>query len=258
MDTPLIALLTDFGDEDFFVGSLKAVIAGINPSARTIDITHRVPSFDVEAGAIILRSSYRFFPRSTIFLAVVDPGVGTRRKILLAKTSRYIFVAPDNGIASAVLAREKIVGLRSISRSRFFLTAERTTFEARDRMAPVAAWLSLGLDPAEFGPRLQTYRERELPKMRRTGRGVRGSVLYVDKFGNLMTNIPARLALKRGVLRIGDREIRRLQTSYINRKPGEPFIIANSLGLLEVAVASGSAAEILGAGRGQAVDVLLK
>jgi S-adenosylmethionine hydrolase len=125
-------------------------------------------------------------------------------------------------------------------------------------MAPAAAWFSLGLDPAEFGPRLQTYRKRVVPKMRRTARGVRGAVLYVDKFGNLMTNIPARLALKRGVLKIREREIRNFQTSYTNRKSRNPFVIPNSLGLLEVAVAGGSAARILGAGRGDTVDVLLK
>jgi S-adenosylmethionine hydrolase len=125
-------------------------------------------------------------------------------------------------------------------------------------MAPAVAWLSLGLDPAVFGPRLQSYRKRDFPKIRRTERGVRGTILYVDKFGNLMTNIPARPALKRGVLRIGKREIRRFQTSYTSGRPGEPFVIANSLGLLEVAAASGSAAEILGAGRGRTVDVFLK
>ncbi len=258
MKTPLVAILTDFAEEDFFVASLKAVIAGINPEVRTVDISHRVPSFDIEAGSFILSACYGFFPEGAIFLAVVDPGVATGRKILLVRTTRHFFIAPDNGLLSGVLAREKTVDIREVSSDRFFLSRGPSTFEARERMAPAAAWLSQGIDPKEFGPRLVGCRRLDLPGPKRTRRGILGKVVYVDKFGNLITDIPGRELSRITAVRVGGQDVRDFRASYGIGKKGVPFGIVNSLGLLEIAVKEGSAASEINVGRGTPVELLVR
>lgn len=253
LKTRFIALLTDFGEKDFFVPSLKAVIAGINPEARVIDITHEVPSFDIRAAGFILFSCCRFFPRRTVFLAVVDPEVAGNRAILLAETKKYFFIAPDNGLLTLPLKSEEIVTLRKVAETRFWLTEGTTTFEGRDRMAPVAAWLTHGLSPEEFGPEIKTYKRLDIMEPVLSGREVAGEVLYQDKFGNLMTNIPATLFLsdklsksKRGmILHLGRTRIDRFVASYAEVKDKRPFFLVNSQGLIEVAVREGSAAAAL-------------
>jgi S-adenosylmethionine hydrolase len=266
MKTRFIALLTDFGEKDFFVASLKAVIAAINPGARTIDLTHEVPSFDIRAGSFILYSCYRYFPEGTVFLAVVDPGVASGRPILLAETAKYFFVAPDNGLLTLALRNEKIVGLRKVTRSRFWLTAERTTFEARDRMAPVAAWLTLGLSPQELGPFVKNYKRLKIGEVKRSGREVVGEILYEDKFGNLMTNIPGSMISpaegpepgQKITLILGQTRIERFAASYAEVKGSRPFFLVNSQGLIEIAVREGSAAASLGAKPGDPVMIRFK
>jgi S-adenosylmethionine hydrolase len=261
MEAPLIALLTDFGNADYFVGSLKGVIAAINPRAVTVDISHEVPAFDRLAGGFILNACFRFFPKGSIFLAVVDPGVAGPRKIILVRTLSYDFIAPDNGLLTLPLSRESIVEVRHVASPRFFLTPGRTTFEGRDRMAPAAAWLSLGAAPSEFGPPLKRYQRLAMPKPVRTAAGVRGVVLHVDAFGNLITNIPGRwLNALRGregagepAVVLGGRAIRRFARSYAAAKRGGLVVLVNSLGLVEVAAREASAAAATGIGRGDAV-----
>lgn len=265
MKTRFIALLTDFGEKDFFVPSLKAVIAGINPEARTIDITHEVPSFDIRSAAFILFSCYSYFPRDTVFLAVVDPGVASGRAILLAETARYFFIAPDNGMLTLALKDEEIIGLRRVTRSRFWLTPSRTIFEARDRMAPVAAWLTHGLPPGEFGPAVKCCRRLKIQPPVRSGREITGEILYQDKFGNLITNIPSAIfppamasKPKPGTaLYLGRTQIDRLVTSYAEARDDRPFFLVNSQGLIEVAVREGAAAAALGAKPGDPVRIRL-
>ncbi len=266
MKTRFIALLTDFGVKDFFVPSLKAVIAGINPEARIIDITHEVPSFDIRAASFILASCYALFPEGTVFLAVVDPGVASSRQILLAETDRYLFIAPDNGLLTLPLQKEKIVALRKLTQSRFWLTAETTTFEARDRMAPVAAWLTHGIAPQEFGPRIKSYGHLKMKEAGRSGHEIAGEILYQDKFGNLMTNIPHALfqslrpskTRPRRVLYLGEIQIARQVKSYSDVKGQRPFFLINSQGLVEIAVREGSAASVLGAKPGDPVRIRLE
>jgi hypothetical protein len=263
MKTPFIALLTDFGEKDFFVPSLKAVIAGINPDARTIDITHEVPSFDIRAASFILFSCYEFFPKGTVFLAVVDPGVASGRAILLAETKKHFFIAPDNGLLTLPLRNEKIVGLRKVTKSRYWLTAGTTTFEARDRMAPVAAWLTLGLSPQELGPAVKNYKKLKIAEPNLTGHEITGAILYQDKFGNLMTNIPfsmfpsTRRSKKkpRAIIYLGEARVGRFVASYAEVKDDRPFFLVNSQGLIEIAVREGSAAAVLGAGPGDPVKI---
>ncbi len=255
METRFIALLTDFGEKDFFVPSLKAVIAGINPEARTIDITHQVPSFDIRAASFILYSCYAYFPRGTVFLAVVDPGVASGRPIMLAETGRYFFIAPDNGLLTLALKNEEIISLRKVNRSRFWLTPSRTTFEARDRMAPVAAWLTHGVPPGEFGPEVRSYKRLRIRQPRRSGLEISGEILYQDNFGNLITNIPFSMFPPAGrtrpgpgiILALGRTRIERFVTSYAAVKDDRPFFLVNSLGMVEIAVREGSAAAALGA-----------
>lgn len=257
----IIALLTDFGERDWFVASLKAVIAGINPEARMIDISHDAPSFDIRAASFILFSCYAFFPSGTVFLAVVDPGVASGRAILLVETRRYFFIAPDNGLLTLPLKNEEIVGLREVTETRFWLTEKATTFEARDRMAPVAAWLTHELPPGEFGPKVRSYKRLRIKEPLRSGHEISGEILYQDKFGNLMTNIPLSMFPPAGpakpkpvmALHLGRRRIDRFVNYYAEVKDRRPFFLINSQGLVEIGVREGSAAAALGAKPGDPV-----
>jgi len=251
--SPIIALLTDFGQKDYFVATMKAVILNINPKALIIDITHEVRSYDVLEAGFMLYACYKFFPQGTIFVSIVDPGVGSSRRILLTGTAGQYFIAPDNGLLSLVINKEKFTFLREIRNDKFFLAGISKTFEARDKMAPAAAWLSLGTPHHEFGPELSDYLSLDIsqPEIER-GR-INGSVLYKDKFGNLFTNIPVSLfedfAARAGgqdkvFMEAGKRKIL-WADRYSDRGIGEELFLAGSVGLIEIAVREGSAAEKL-------------
>jgi len=266
MKNPMIALLTDFGEKDFFVGSLKGVIATINPSVTTVDITHDVPSFDVLAGSFILYAAYRYYPSGTIFLTVVDPGVGTKRRILLAETSDYMFVAPDNGVLSLALEAESTKTLIDVKNTKYFLPVPSSTFEGRDKMAPAAAWLSKGIAPSEFGPGVSDYVKLNVKKPRIEKEMILGQVLYVDKFGNLITNVPSgevhrlksEIREKRVVFQVGKKNIARFEPSYSFVDRDELFVLPGSLGLIEIAVREGSAQKRLAAHPGDPVRIFLE
>jgi hypothetical protein len=242
--------MTDFGEDDFFVASLKGVIAKINPSARIIDITHRLPSYDIKAGSFILFSCFKYFPARTIFLAVVDPGVGTSRKILVAETDNYFFIAPDNGVLSLVLEEEGIKQLREVTNQNYFLPELSRTFEGRDKMAPAAAWLSRGISCEEFGPEATSYKKLNAEKPQIKGHEIIGHILYIDKFGNLITNIPEgmlKLLQKKAgkktlSLSVEDSEITTFEQSYSSVKKGELLFLTGSVGLIEIAAKESSAA----------------
>ena len=258
--------MTDFGEDDFFVASLKGVILKINPSARIVDITHYIPSYNLEAASFILSASFRYFPPQTIFLVVVDPGVGSARKILLAKTKDYYFIAPDNGILTLVLEEEKVDRLRKVTNEKYFLPEQSLTFQGRDRMAPAAAWLSKGISCEEFGPELSSYEKFRAEKPEIKGNEIVGNVLYEDKFGNLITNIPSewlkRLQEKTGkggfVLSVKGHEISSFVQSYSSVKRGELLFLAGSVGTVEIAAGQESAAEKLKAKIGDEVRIGVK
>jgi S-adenosylmethionine hydrolase len=263
MKRPLIALMTDFGTKDYFVASLKGVILSINPEAGIVDITHELPAFDVAAGGFVLSACAPFFPAGTIFVAVVDPGVGSARPVLVVRTGRFHFVAPDNGLLAPVLEREGAVEVRELADPRYGLGAVGRTFEGRDRMAPAAAWLSLGVPAAELGPRRDGYRTLPAPPPVLTGRSaIRGRILYADRFGNLITNIPSSAADRlKGArrtaelrLRVAGRSLRR-RDAYASAAPGEVFFIDGSLGLVEIAAREASAAGRLGLKAGAPVRI---
>lgn len=256
----VIALLTDFGLDDNYVGTMKAVIAGINPDALVIDLSHGVRPQDILGGAFLLNTSYRFFPKGTIFVVVVDPGVGGERKIVFAQTRDYIFLAPDNGILGPVTAQEEMLLLVEVSNNKFFLPEVSSTFHGRDIFAPVAAHLSLGLKPAKLGSSLKELKKIDLPRPKVSADGtLTGEVICVDRFGNLITNINYNLIREEGLrissITIGDRKIDRLSASYQDGCPGELMALIGSSGHLEVAVNCGNASKSLNCSRGEKVTV---
>jgi len=257
--TAIVTLLTDFGMRDAYVGIMKGVILGIAPQARLVDLTHEVPAQDVTAGALLLRSAIEFFPPGTIHVAVVDPGVGSERRPLLVVTERGVLVGPDNGLLHPAAVACGLRELRVLDRAERFRRPVSRTFHGRDVFAPVAAHLACGTPPAELGSPATGMVELPLPAPRRDGGVVHGEVIYVDRFGNLVTNIPAaELAsfpaqnLSVNVAGVSGIPI---ASSYAAAPEGALLAITGSWGLIEVAVRNGSAAQRLGAGRGAAVSL---
>lgn len=253
MEQSFIGLMTDFGEDDFFVASLRGVIANINPSAHIVDITHRVSPFDIAAASFILRSCYKYFPAGTIFLIIVDPTVGSSRRILLAETKRYFFIAPDNGVLSLVLEEENRIRLRELKNKKYFLPELSRTFEGRDKMAPVAAWLSKGVSSNEFGPLTSEYKRFHVQRPELEEGEIVGRVLYADRFGNLITNIPESMlkllqnetGLESFVLNVGGKEIFAFGECYSGVERGMLLFLVGSLGLIEIAARESSASRKL-------------
>jgi len=249
MDQPIIAILTDFGDQDFFTASMKAVIAGINPKAKPIDITNKVPHFDISAGAFILKVSYQYFPSGTIFLVVVDPGVGTSRRIIIADSLDYYFIAPDNGVLSWVIEENQDITIREVNSEHYFLQEISRTFEGRDKMAPVAAWLSKGVYLENFGPVINDYHKIDIERPEREGNKIWGRIVFQDGFGNLITNISEKeyqeLAEpeeeRKFVISVHGKEIP-VKESYKSVEKGEMLSILSGQGYIEIAKREGSAA----------------
>lgn len=254
----VISLLTDFGRTDAYAGVLHGVIAGIAPGARVVDLTHDVAPQDVAGAAFLLDAAAPYFPPGTIHVCVVDPGVGSARRILCVTTPRATYLAPDNGLLTRVLAREPRPTVRSVENRALFLPEVSRTFHGRDVFAPVAAHLAEGLDPAELGPEVDDPVRLPLPHERPLAPGqMTGEVIHVDRFGNLITNLLTG-ALGRAVrgARVSTVEVRGpVSESYAERAEGDLLLITGSTGLLEVSVRGGSARERIGVGRGAPVEV---
>jgi S-adenosylmethionine hydrolase len=252
----IITLTTDFGFHDHFVGTLKGVILGIAPNAQIVDICHEVEAFDILGGALTIAQAYKYFPRGTVHLVVVDPGVGSQRRPIVASTGMHHFVGPDNGVLSAI--SDAFESVRHVTASEHFLKPVSQTFHARDIFAPVAAHLAAGVDVVALGPEISDYVRLNIPRpVREEGGTLRGVVLKVDHFGNLITNIapqdaPGLFQASPSTFKIvlEGREIAKLCASYSDGGPGEVFAIAGSMGYLELSVKQGSAAEILGVAKG--------
>jgi len=261
----VISLTTDFGLADHFVGVMKGVILSINPQVELIDVSHEISSYDVLDGAFTLAASYRYFPAGTIHVVVVDPGVGSVRRPILVCTGIATFVAPDNGVLSAVYEREERVEVRHITREHYFLQPVSNTFHGRDVFAPVAAWLSRGVVPANFGDPIADYVKVPLPKPQRVDeRRLRGTVLKIDKFGNVITSVspehvPELFKADSTPFKIvvNGREVSRLCASYASGRPMELFAIVGSSGFIEIGVNQASAAQVLQVERGAEVDLIL-
>ncbi len=264
-ETPLtariITLTTDYGTSDHLVGTLKGVILNINPEAKIVDINHHVAPYDVLDGALSIGAAYRYFPARTIHVVVVDPGVGTQRRPLLVAGETQYFIAPDNGVLSMVYEKEASVSVRHITADHYFLNPISSTFHGRDIFAPAAAWLSKGSQTASFGEEVTDYVRFALPKPKASGNALKGVVLRVDNFGNLMTNLtmedlpPAMTAEGKIKLHIDGKEVRQLAQTYAQGAPGEPFAIPGSSGFLEISLHKGNAARALGVHRGAEVTL---
>ncbi|HEY6192045.1 MAG TPA: SAM-dependent chlorinase/fluorinase [Bacteroidota bacterium] len=245
---PLIALLTDFGLSDQYVASMKGVIGTIAPATRVVDLSHEVLPQHVRQAAYLLWSCYRYFPPGTIFVAVVDPGVGTRRKILCLEAGGYRFLAPDNGLLEMALESTRDAKIVSVENNRYFLKHISPTFQGRDQFAPVAAHLSNGVPAGRLGPRTTPSGGGEplLMPVRRRGRNYDGAILHIDHFGNIVTNFQMKPALARSLaLKMGRRMVRRFVRTYMQAPERTPAAIIGSTGLLEVSVRNGSAARVL-------------
>ncbi|MCK5547618.1 MAG: SAM-dependent chlorinase/fluorinase [Thermoplasmata archaeon] len=250
----IITLLTDFGDCDWFSGAMKGVIKNINPTVEIVDISHTIAPQNIRQGAFVLEKAYSFFPRSTIHTVVVDPGVGSDRKSVLVETENYFFAAPDNGVLTLALDKEKIVRIVSLENPEYFLDQTRSTFDGRDVFAPVAAHLSGGADPLLFGPVLDDIQRFEITKPEKTGSGeIIGHVIYKDVFGNLITDIEAGLLEKwlsgetdKIRVRLGRLVARKIVRSYREGSPGEVVMLIGGSGHLEFAVNHDSAAALTG------------
>jgi S-adenosylmethionine hydrolase len=255
---PCIALLTDFGTADPYVGIMKGTILSIHPEARIVDVSHEIPPHSVLGAAFQLRSSAEHFPDGTLFVAVVDPGVGTKRKILYAESKRHRFLAPDNGLLTMLKTADRVRSVRSVTSRRHMRSEVSNTFHGRDIFAPVAAWLSRGADPAGLGPPVRGLKKIEWDPVTRGEDGsVRGRVVASDRFGNLITNIPASAILnpKKCVVVLRNRKITGLSRTYDDARPGEAIALIGSTGSLEIAVAGGNARDKLHAFVGDALAV---
>src|SRR5215469_10110831 len=265
-ETRIVTFTTDFGLQDPFVGIMHGVVLNIEPEVRIVDISHAVRSFDILDGALTIAQAYRYFPPRTVHVIVVDPGVGSERRPIVAETEDYVFVAPDNGLLTLIESREPRFTVRHVTAERYFLQPVSQTFHGRDIFSPVAGWLSKGVDPSEFGPEISDYVRLEFPAVQRvSANGLDGIVARVDKFGNLITNLhevdvasltatsPAKFSLT-----IAGQTITRLRTSYAEGAGEELFLILGSSGFLEIAAKQTSAAEQLQVGVGSPVTLRIE
>ena len=259
----LITLLTDFGDRDYFVASMKGVILTINPDVRIVDISHQIAPHQITEAGYVLKSCYRYFPEGTIHVAVVDPGVGSARRPLIAKSERYFFLAPDNGLLTPILAEESEMEVREIENADYRLTSPGHTFDGRDLFAPAAAWLSKGEAFDSFGQPVYDPIWRSIEEPVWQGHTLMGKIIYVDRFGNLISNITTKhLEQTRSVtqcpvptISIGRQKIEGLLASYSDGTPDCPQALLNSNGSVEIFMKEGSAANRLGLGSGERITI---
>jgi len=239
--TPPLTLLTDFGTADYYVGAVKGAILSVNPNVPIVDITHEIPAQDIEAGAFTLLAAYKAFPRGTIHVAVVDPGVGSTRRPIIVTANDQFFVGPDNGIFSYICAHRTF----HVTAEKYFRPNPSSTFHGRDIFAPVAAALSTGVAPEEFGPEIND--EVRLPPLETPLR-----IIHIDRFGNCVTNIRPETSAGKS-LSINGNTITAFRNFYGEAPPGELFAIWGSAGFLEISINGGSAAQVLAAKRGDAI-----
>jgi S-adenosylmethionine hydrolase len=262
---PIITLTTDFGTNDHFVGAMKGVILDIVPEAAIVDISHAVQAYDVLDGAIAISQTYSYFPSGTVHVVVVDPGVGTTRRPIIASGDAYHFVAPDNGVLSMVYAKEERIHVRHVTSEHYFRQPVSQTFHGRDVFAPVGAYLAKQVDSHKFGEEIEDYVRFAAPRPKPAGDNrIRAVVLKIDRFGNLVTNItpqdvPALFAAQSAPFKIvvGGKEITAIHSSYAEGSPGEVFGILGSMGYLEISANRAAAAQITGAGKGAEVTIVL-
>ena len=257
----IVTLTTDFGTKDIFVAVMKAVILRINPSVRLVDITHEVSPQDIPSASFLFNAAHGYFPPGTIHLVVIDPGVGSNRKGIAVQTDHGIMVAPDNGVLTEAIANYPNILAVSLENQSYFLSEISHTFHGRDLFAPVAAYLSNGTAIAELGPWISELVRIPISTPKIKNHCLQGEIRYIDRYGNLITNIDERLFRQfcdnRGnfAIRIKDQSVRGLCQSYQESPVGSVLAIFNSFNRLELAMYKGNAADKLGAFLGTKVSI---
>jgi len=267
MDLPknVITLTTDFGTRDYFAGAMKGVMLSINNTVQVVDISHEVPSHDIWGAAYLIGASYNFFPQHTVHVVVVDPGVGSQRRPILAVTDKHYFIAPDNGVLSFVFKDPAFSRVIHIDAEHYFLPLKGSTFHARDIFAPSAAWLSKGVEADKFGEEITDYARFNIPDPAKESADVMaGEVVYIDKFGNSITNITydelydamgeERLASCK--IQVKETTINGISPFYASIEKGAAGAVVNGNGFIEVFVNQGDARKQLGLRRSEKVKVI--
>ncbi|MCU0517828.1 MAG: SAM-dependent chlorinase/fluorinase [Oscillatoria sp. Prado101] len=256
----ILTLLTDFGLSDIYVGAIKGAIAQINPSLAVVDLTHQIPPQNVAAGSFCLMSAAPYFPTGTVHVAVVDPGVGSHRRAIALETAAGLFVGPDNGLFTGVLSQNPAIAAVELTNRHYWRTpAPSTTFHGRDIFAPAGAHLASGAPLEELGRPIDTagLAQLPLPALMATDAGWAGCVQYIDRFGNLITNIPGSCVAGRSWEAIaGNLTIKSGQT-YSDAPAGTPIALIGSSNWVEIAVSGGNAQSQLQLNWGEPVRVSL-
>ena len=259
----IISLLSDFGHRDPYVAEMKAVILSINPQARIVDITHEIEKFDIRMGAYVLASAAPYFPPNTVHVAVVDPGVGTKRRPIIAETRRSLYVGPDNGLLMLAAHKEHITNVYKIDNPEYMLSDVSKTFHGRDIFAPAAAHLTAGNKPSDFGPAIHDYVFPEFAKPQPRKGELRGEVLHIDDFGNIISNITSEDLEKMGLhegdsllVRLGGKTLTiRFCSAYGEVPSRTPLALIGGSNFLEVAVNQGRASTVFEAKAGESFHV---
>jgi S-adenosyl-L-methionine hydrolase (adenosine-forming) len=260
MKRRIITLLTDFGSVEHYAAAMKGVLLGICPEAQLIDISHEIPPYGIADAAFTLAQAWKCFPEGTVHLIVVDPGVGSSRRPIVVEAAGHCFVAPDNGVLTMLYDAIPVHEVREITAAHYFRQPVSRTFHGRDIFAPVAAHVAKGVRPEAFGTSIGDYRQLGFSKPSRTGEKTwAGTVLKIDRFGNVITNFDSEIWLRPGAdlfqIRAGSRLIARIASNYAEMPPGEPFVIAGSAGYLELSLNQGSAAAAIGARSGDSLEL---
>lgn len=259
MPRPIITLTTDFGHSDHYVGVMKGVILRIAPEAAIIDITHDLAAYEIAEAAFVVEQTYRYYPKKTIHVVVIDPGVGTSRRPILVEAAGQYFIAPDNGVLTPVMKNEKHKA-RELKAVKYFLNPVSRTFHGRDIFAPCAAHLAKGATPARFGKLIQNHMRLHMPEPTRTSkRAWTGSVLRIDRFGNMITNYSTKefawIESRPFEMAVGMRQVSRIALNYSDCEPGDLFLIHGSSGYMEISASQSSAAKMVGCGVGAPLEL---
>jgi len=258
-----IAVLTDFGLKDNFVGVMKGVVLKINPKVNLVDITHEIAPQNIKEAAFLLLKSYSYFVKGSIFLVVVDPGVGSRRRPIAIKTKNYYFVGPDNGVLSLAAEDDGIEEIVHLKNKRFFLKKISSTFHGRDIFSPVSGYLSRGVSLSCLGEKIKKIQKIELPSFKKEKDRLEGEIIYVDRFGNLITNICKKVFFdfiknRKFIAYLKNKKIINFFSSYQGAENNLPFFIEGSFSYLEIALKNKNAFKYFSLKKDEKVKVIIK
>jgi len=260
---PIITLLSDFGLKDSYVAEMKAVILSICPEAHIVDISHEIKKFDIKMGAFLLARAARFFPKGTVHVAVIDPGVGSERRSIIVETERGFYVGPDNGVLMLSAQMDGVKHVYLIKEQKYMLRRISKTFHGRDIFSPVAAYLASGIPPSEFGPEIFDPIMPNFAKPKVSGNLIEGEIIHIDDFGNIITNIThsdiESLGIKEGEIlgvRLGYKDLKiKLCSAYSEVQINTPLTIIGSADFLEVSVNQGDASKFFGVKVGEKISI---